>query len=376
MRVLLNTKPLVLHDKTGVGYYVFNIYHGLLRAGIEVIPTLGLRSQGFVNSLSRVSSYIRRLFPTWPPLFLRQMGDLIVQKLARDSAVTPRYDIYHETSLDPLLEVDAISVCNLYDLSFIDCPEFLIKEFADYARKNISRNISLVKRVMVNTEYIKERAIESLNIPEEKIDIIPLAPSANYYRIEQRRRKPECILNLTKKDYVLYVGTIEPRKNLKVLMRAFKEIRGRYDLSLVLAGRLGWLYDDILRYPEESGIGDDVIFTRYVDEKFLLYLYNYASVFVYPSLYEGFGLPPIEAMSCGVPVIISDILPLREVAGDAALTFKSDDHEELAAMIEMVLTSDSLKEEMVQKGIQKVREYSWDRVAEATILTYKRALES
>lgn len=375
MRVLLNTKPLVLSDKTGVGYYVFNLYHELLNAGVEVVPTLGIKSQGFVNSLSKVSSYLRRLFPGWPPLFMRRIGDLFIQGLSRNKANEPLYDIYHETSLDPLLDINTTAVCNLYDLSFISCPQFLTEDFAEYARTNVTKNLLSVKRVMVNTEFIKDQAMEFLDIPEESIDVIPLAPSANYYRIERQRNRPDRVKALTMKDYILYVGTVEPRKNLKVLIKAFKEIRKRYDLSLVIAGRFGWLYDDIIRYPEELGI-KDVVFTGYLDEESLLYLYNYASVFVYPSLYEGFGLPPLEAMACGTPVIISGIPSLIEVAGDAAIAFDSVDHEGLAVAIDRVLSSESLRFEMIQRGFEKVNKYSWSKVATLTIETYKRALES
>jgi len=214
-----------------------------------------------------------------------------------------------------------------------------------------------------------------LNLTEDKVDLIPLAPSSSFHLIEKHPSKPKQVKRFTIKDYILYVGTVEPRKGLKTLIRAFRETREKYDLSLVIAGGLGWLYSDIISYPKELGIDGDVIFTKYFDESSLFHLYRHASVFVYPSLYEGFGLPPLEAMTCGTPVIISDIPPLREVAGEAAITFTPEDHEALADVLDKVLSSESLRMELIHKGLQRAMEYSWQKVAAATVQTYRKALE-
>jgi glycosyltransferase involved in cell wall biosynthesis len=182
-------------------------------------------------------------------------------------------------------------------------------------------------------------------------------------------------LKFTTKDYLLYVGTVDPRKNLKTLIRAFREINVKYGLALVIAGGSGWRYGDIVSFPEELGIKDDVVFTGYVDEETLLDLYNNALAFVYPSLYEGFGLPPLEAMACGVPVIVSNIPPLIEVAGDAALSFSPHDHEELAGLLDKLISSPSLRSDMIKKGTTRAKDYSWKRVAESTMRTYGRVLK-
>lgn len=375
MRVLLNTKPLILSNKTGVGYYTFNLYSELLRSGIDVIPTLDITSQTLVSSLSKVSSQMRRLTGKWYPSFVRYIGDALISRLSKKEGNTPFFDIYHETSLDPMPEIKTKSVCNLYDLSFMNCTEFLPGDFVKNARTNVTKNVLTAKRIIVNSQFVKNETMNLVKVPEEKIEVIPLAPSSIYYRLDELTSKPESVRRFTEKDYVLYVGTVEPRKNLKILMKAFRIIKTKYNLSLIIAGGLGWLYDDIISYPEALGIKGDVIFTHYVDEKTLLYLYNYALVFVYPSLYEGFGLPPLEAMACGLPVIISNIPPLTEVAGDAAITFNPKDHEELADVIDKILSSGSLRSEMIQKGIQRAKEYSWEKVAASTIQAYTKVLE-
>ncbi len=374
MRVLLNTKPLTLYGKTGVGYYVFNLYRELVRYGIRVTPTLDDRSRTLVSALSKVSSFLRKRIGTRYPSLVSKIGDSLVRVLSLKGDGTAAFDLYHETSLDALPAVRPKSVCNLYDLSFISCPEFLTGDFARYATKNVSRNVREVERIMVNTVFIKNQAMDLLKISEEKIDVIPLAPSDAYRRIAGRTgHKPKQVRRFTSKDYVLSVGTVEPRKNLKILIKAFKAIKTRHDLSLIIAGGHGKRSDDILAYPGELGL-KDVIFTHYIDEETMLSLYNHAAAFVYPSLYEGFGLPPLEAMACGIPVIVSDIPPLREVAGDAALAFDPGDSEELVDLLEKVISSESLRSGMIRKGLQKADEYSWGRVAEATIGTYRKAL--
>lgn len=375
MRVLLNTKPLVLFDKSGVGYYALNIYRELLKSGIAIVPTLDTGSQTLINSLSKLSSRLRSVLGRWYPSFIIQFGDALISRLSRKDEAKAHFDIYHETSLDPLPEINARIVCNLYDLSFLRFPQFFVKEFAQYVSANVKKNVLSAERIIVNTSFIKDEAMELLHIPEDRIDVIPLAPAALYHPTDRNAERSEEVVRFTNKDYILYVGTVEPRKNLKVLIRAFKDIKARHDLSLIIAGKLGWLYDDIVSYPETLGVKDEVIFTNYINEETILALYNHARVFVYPSTYEGFGMPPLEAMSCGTPVIISDIPPLKEVAGDAALSFNPGDSKELAKAIDRVLSSEALRREMSQKGLKRAAEYSWKKAAELTVRTYARALE-
>lgn len=373
MRVLLNTKPLVLFDKSGVGYYVFNIYRELLKSGLDIVPTLDPKSQTVINSLSRMSSRIRSALGKLYPSFVIPLGDALISRLSKKKEATIPFDIYHETSLDPLPEVSSKIVCNLYDLSFLRFPHFFIKEFADYVSVNVIKNVLSAEKIIVNTAFIKNEAIELLQIPEEKIDVIPMAPAALYHQTEKSASRPGRIAGFTAKDYILYVGTVEPRKNLKVLIKAFSDIRAKHDISLIIAGKLGWLYSDIVSYPEILGIKDAVIFTGYINEKTILDLYNHALAFVYPSIYEGFGMPPLEAMSCGTPVIISAIPPLEDVAKDAALSFNPNDSGELAYVIDKVISSETLRQEMSRKGLKRAGEYSWTKTAEMTIKTYAGA---
>lgn len=373
MRILLNTKPMVLPVRTGIGYYVSNLYRELRKAGVEVAPTRGEAARSAMDIFGRVSSGVKKSLGIKRSRVLTFLGDalttLVLQKKTSDA-----FDLYHETTLDPFPEIKSRSVCNLFDLSFLRFPGHFPGDLAEAAARNVTKSVSLAERIIVNTSFIRDEAVSLLKLPPEKIDIIPLAASLPCGSPAAPVQRPGEVRRFTDKDYILFVGTVDPRKNLKTLMRAFREVREHYDLSLVICGAFGALSDDIVSFPEELKIGKDVIFTNYVDEGTLLHLYRSASLLVYPSFYEGFGIPPLDAMSCKVPVIVSDIPPLREVCGDAALFFPPADHEELALRIRTILTSDSLRAEMVLKGAQRAGGYSWEKVAEETVGTYRKAL--
>jgi len=373
LRVLLNTKPMVLPVRTGIGYYVSNLYRELREAGIEVAPTRGEAVRSAMDILGRVSSGIKRSLGIRRSRVLTFFGDalaaLVLQKKTPED-----FDLYHETTLDPFPEIKSRSVCNLFDLSFLRFPGHFPGDLAETAARNVMKSVSSAERIIVNTFFIRDEAVSLLKLPPEKLDVIPLAASLSCNRPAAPGQRPEEVRRYTDKDYILFVGTVDPRKNLKTLIRAFREVREQYDLSLVICGALGALSDDIVSFPEEMNIGKDVIFTNYADETTLLHLYRSASLLVYPSLYEGFGIPPLDAMSCKVPVIVSDIPPLREVCGAAALFFSPTDHEELAHRIRTVLDSDTLRAELVLKGEQRAGGYSWQKVAEETVRTYRKAL--
>jgi len=363
-------------NKAGIGSYVFNLYNELLKAGIDVVPTLSETSFSLVSSIGSVSSRLRATFGKFYPPFVRRVGDAVYRYLYQKDTGASAYDLYHETNLELMPAIHTRSVCNIFDLSFEHFPGFFLEGFAERAGTIASANAAAAERIIVNTRFVKEEVREMLKVSDVKIDVIPLAASDFYSEGRDSSVRPETVKKFTEKDYILYVGTVEPRKNLKTLIRAYKDLRAKCDVALVIAGGLGWLYDDIVAYPGKLGLKKDVIFTNYIDDETLRSLYDHASVFVYPSFYEGFGIPPLEAMTCGVPAVISDIPPLREIAGDAALFFQPADHEELAHEVGRLLSLESLRTEMKQRGLQKAKEYSWRRVAAETIRTYKQALSS
>jgi glycosyltransferase involved in cell wall biosynthesis len=373
MRVILNTNPLLL-QKTGIGYYIYNLYKGLAKEKeVEVYPTmrnLSLKTFGF---MSKSAQFLRKLFGDTVLKVSVPAGDFLISKAERKHDL-PSADIYHEANYDSIPAGTWKTVANIHDLTFLHHPEFVPEKVLEKCRENIA-NILKADRFITNTYAIKKEVINHLNISEKQIDVIPHGPSGNYRPVNKNSDEgKKYVRKYTESDYILYVGTIEPRKNIPCLIKAFKILRETYSIKLVIAGGKGWSCDDVLRMPYELGIQDDVIFTGYVNEGTILYLYNYATAVVYPSIYEGFGLPVIEAMSCGAPVIISDIPSLREVAGNAALLFSPANYEELVHKMDILLSSDSLRSELSRKSLEKGKEYSWEKTIELTIQTYKRSL--
>lgn len=374
MRVLLNTRPL-LFVKTGIGYYVSNLYRELCRsAEVQLVPTIGPSAARRLRFMSGLSGKLRTLLGKGVLKVSVPAGDFLIAR-AENSGAPPPADLYHETNYDPIPAGPWKTVANVYDLSFVLYPRLLPEAVLLKCRANLG-NVAAADRIIVNTSSVKVEAESLLGIDGSRIDVIPLAPSSNYHAVPDRKAARRRVGKYTRRDFVLCVGTIEPRKNIPVLLRAFGIVRERRPLALVIAGGRGWHYDDILEMPRRLGLGDDVVFTGYVNEQNLLDLYNCASAVVYPSLYEGFGLPVVEAMACGAPLIISDIPSLREVAGDAALAFPPDDHEALAALLERVLRSDSVRRDLSEKALRRAAGYSWERVAALTVATYRKALGS
>ncbi len=178
-------------------------------------------------------------------------------------------------------------------------------------------------------------------------------------------------------EFVLCVATLEPRKNILGLIRSFAALKaeGGFSPSLVIAGRKGWLYDHIFSELVSSGLRDAVTFTGYVSDEDLLALYNMARVFVYPSLYEGFGLPCVEAMASGCPVVTSNRGALLEVTGNAALHAEPEDVNDLAQAIRRACEDEALREQLIRDGLKRCRMFSWESYAEEMIRTISEAVQ-
>lgn len=183
------------------------------------------------------------------------------------------------------------------------------------------------------------------------------------------------ILDLKKSNYILTVSTISPRKNIDGLIKAFNEIKNNNQYKLVIAGNNGWMFEKVYEEAEKLGIKDRILFTGKINDDELKYLYKHADIFVYPSFYEGFGLPPLEAMSFNVPCIVSNKTSIPEVVGDAAITVDPNDYKEMGRQIEKFINNDNLRMEYIKKGNKRLSKFSWGKCAEETIGLYKKTLE-
>lgn len=241
----------------------------------------------------------------------------------------------------------------------------------------IKRACQNARHIIAITEATKQDIVRLLKIDPSKITVVYEAASDRYRpttlssNLDQLKRK----FNITK-PYFLYVGQWRAHKNVIRLIRAFATVRRRYqlDYQLVLASKIDSAYPQVQSTIKELGLRDDVILTGYVADSELPYLYGGADCFVFPSLYEGFGLPPIEAMACGTPVVSSNTSCMPEVLGEAARYFDPMDVEEMAKVMAEVGKSYSLKRELKAKGLQQAKLYSFDRMAKETLAVYRQVL--
>jgi glycosyltransferase involved in cell wall biosynthesis len=214
-----------------------------------------------------------------------------------------------------------------------------------------------------------------LGVPEKKITVIHEAANPIYRPLD---KKEACHIARKKykidRDFILFVSTIEPRKNLPGLLQAYRRLRDEYkrDEILVLAGLNGWLWEEVYETVDALNLDDHVAFLGRVPSEDLVYLYNAARVFVHPSFYEGFGLPPLEAMNCGTPVIVSNTAALPEVVGDAGLMINPHDIDGLTVALWRMLTDEELRQNYIEKGLKRAKLFSWVQAAKQTLAVYHK----
>jgi glycosyltransferase involved in cell wall biosynthesis len=230
------------------------------------------------------------------------------------------------------------------------------------------RYIKRASHIIAVSQNTKSDLVKYLNIPENKISVI-------YNGIDHSIFKPYNI-KLLDKPYILYVGSERPRKNLSRLFESFAKLKGEFpELKLVkvgTSGRSGKYRKETMRILDSLGLTGDVIFVEYVTELDLAYYYSSANLLAYPSLYEGFGLPPLEAMACGCPVVTSNKSSLPEVVGEAGMMVNPYDTDSLAQAMRRVLTDNKLRDEMVRKGLEQSKRFTWEKAAEQTQGVYNK----
>jgi glycosyltransferase involved in cell wall biosynthesis len=269
-------------------------------------------------------------------------------------------------------------VVSIHDLSFEHLPQTFKWRSRKQLRITVRRSAREATQVIALSEFARQDIIASYHVGSEKVSVIPLAAPPHFGPVQdegelQRVRQTYGIEG----DYILSVGAIQPRKNLSRLVAAYSRLRwARPEVKLpklVLVGKCAWLYDETLRTIKELEVSDSVILTGYVREGDLPALYSGALCFVYPSYFEGFGLPPLEAMKCGAPVIVGNKTSLPEVVGDAGVLIDPFDVDELASAIQRVITDSNLRAQLRVKGLERAKLFDWQETARQTLSVYKKA---
>lgn len=374
MRVGFDVSPLCV-PHSGVGTYTSNLLSRLQTLGDEMIPLSprppihGYAGGDFGNGINGLSPALRR-YPNktlWMQCFLPlQLSRLGVSVAHFTNSVAPLFS-------------PCPTVITIHDMTLWLFPQyhyhlrlFSMRPFIPLAARRAAAIIAISRAT-------KADIVRILRVPPEKVHVIYEAPAASFRPMDKERA-----LNTVRRGwavperFALYVGTIEPRKNLVRLLQAFAQLwhGGVVTHKLVFVGERGWKEEPVFRAVESLGLRDAVLFLGYVPHEVLIALYNLAEALVFPSLYEGFGLPVVEAMACGTPVITSRSGALGEISGEAAEFVDPTSVESIAEALRCVLNDPVRQAELSQHGLAHSARFSWEATAEQTRAVYQQGIGS
>jgi glycosyltransferase involved in cell wall biosynthesis len=271
-------------------------------------------------------------------------------------------------------------VLTIHDLAFMRFPEFNFEWFISKYKSLVRKNAGRAKTVIADSKSTRDDIIGFFDVDPGKVKIIYLAADNFFRKLPEFKKDTKVLVKYNIGGrFILSVGTIEPRKNYISLVKAFnivKKSRRYPGCQLVIVGQTGWKSEDTFKEIEQSPFKEDIIITGKTSDQDLVQLYNQAELFVYPSILEGFGLPPLEAMQCGLPVICSDSSSLREVVGNAGIMVPPDDYKTLSNNIVKVLSSDLLRKDYSDRGMKKSTIFKWEKTAARAIKTYHNTVDN
>lgn len=368
MRIGLDGIPLCT-PKTGIGHYTLELARALATIDpddeFELIAPFAFNSSSLKEdlpaNLRKVETRRRKFW--WAaglPLYMRRSAT----------------SLFHGTNYEIPLWSRCPTILSIHDLSLRLYPETHLNQLVRRARFRLPLMARAATKIITATEYMKKEIAAHLKVDPAKIAVTPYAPRRTFGPLSRSETDETRTRLGIEENFILFVGTIEPRKNLVALLRAFAEVLRATDLrpQLVIAGQEGWLTGETMNYIESEGLVNRVKFTGYITDEDLRALYASCSVCVYPSLYEGFGLPPLEAMACGAPVIASNVPSLSEAVGQGALLVPPTDVQQLADAIVEMLRDEAKRAHFSRTGLQHASQFTWERTAKLTLDVYKKAI--
>lgn len=362
-------------NPSGIGYYVYSLIQALSQLQSSENFKLNLFYQPSVKNWLRGNLSPSELFKNYPDVYCLPLPVTLSNLLTKFPNPLISYfeqylqdpDIVHGTDHIVYPCQKSLKVMTIHDLTFLKYPEYVPLIVKTYTER-VKRCLKWTDLIITMAQTTKEDIITYLNVKPEKIWVIPLA---SRYGSLPRVKSGDLPYNLDK-PYLLYVGTLEPRKNIQNLIFAFDYLKKKYDIphDLVLIGKIGWKYEAIFQAREKSKYKASIYHLNYLSDELVAQFYQNARVFVYPSLYEGFGLPVLEAMTLGTPVVTSNISSLPEVVAAAALTVNPQDVVELAEAIFQVISRADLREKLIAAGQARAKMFSWEKTAKQTLQAY------
>jgi len=369
--VLLNYLPLSQWGEPGVALDSLNM------SNVRIVTCKGIKDRKLTRWLPMMATPQREQLAGRVDSWLEPFWERIVSwsKHSNLDRALAGVNVFHCSDVLLHKPQGVPTVITVHDLSTLLFPELHVQDTVEMHEKKTHFVRNLADLIIAVSENTRRDVIEHLGVPPERVHVVYEAAGEHFQPIKDAHTVGTLThrYGLQPNNYILTVGTLEPRKNQIRLVEAFHLLSQRgitQGLKLVLAGRKGWLYDNLFQRVTELGLTKDVIFTGVVPDKDLPALMSGALVFAYPSLYEGFGLPVLEAMACGVPVVTSNVSALPEVAGDAALIADPHDVESLAEAMRRLIENESLRTTLRNKGLTQAARFSWKRAAQETLKAY------
>ena len=373
IQIAVEIQP-ALEDHTGVGWYVYELLKNIDKSEMEItgnyfnfmnrhdynkpLLNLGLRYDKLKYIPYKIYKILTEKYNVPYNLFFRK-----------------KIDIFHFTRYILPNNIKGKVILNIYDLVFEKHIETMESKNRENFKRSFYKSVERADQIITISESSKNELIEILKVPENKIHIVH--PGIDFQKFNNRdiviTKKVISKYSLPK-DYILYLGTLEPRKNVENIIRAYANLKksGEIKENLVLAGKKGWLFYEIFDLIKSLDLEDEVILTGYIDECEKPVIYQNAKLFIFPSLYEGFGMPILEAMAAGIPVITSNVSAMPEVAGDAAILVNPLDCKEISGAILKILKSNELSNVLVNKGFEQCKKFTWSNSANKLVEIYKK----
>ena len=382
LRLAVNAVPL-LSPGTGIQQYLYNLMRHI--EALDDIEPCYFYGRGWnrvlqqapvpqiqgipVPRIRRIKGIIRRFVPR-----AHMVGRFLTQR-AFSRKKRGQFDVYHEPNYVPY-RFDGPTVITVHDLSFIRFPASHPRERVDFMTRLMPRSLARADAILVDSQFVKREIVEVYGVSPDKIEVAYLGVSGLFRPMSESETRQCCTRHgLNHGGYLLAVGTIEPRKNLIQALRAYQELPGRVQeqYPLVIAGMKGWLYASIEQEMAPLIRKGRVRLLGYVSDEELPQIYAGATALLYTSVYEGFGLPPLEGMASGVPVITSNQSSIPEVVGDAAIMVDPHDVRALKEAVMLVIEDAEKAQQLRELGIERAKGFTWEKCARDTVAVYKRA---
>ncbi|HET9057225.1 MAG TPA: glycosyltransferase family 1 protein [Chitinophagaceae bacterium] len=363
MRIAVNTRYLLNDYLEGYGFFIHETFRRIVTAHPEH-EFIFLFDRPYEKKFIYAPNVVPVVIgpPARHPLLWKFWYDYkvpgVLKKYKADIFVSADGFISLHTQLPQCMVV--------HDLAFLHYPSFIKKSHLLFFRNQIPRYLQKAKVVATVSRYSKQDIIDKYKIESDKIKVVYSGVKQGFAPVPDITKEKIKEKYSDGKEYFLYIGAIHPRKNLMNLLKAFSIFKKRLksNMQLIIAGRLAWKVDDFTEKLKTYKYKEDVKLTGYLPQEELTQLTASAYALVYPSLFEGFGVPPLEAMQCFVPVIASSASSIPEICGEAALYANPEDFEDIADKMMLLYKDEALRNQLIEKGKKQILNYSWDTTAQ------------